>query len=93
MPIDSTAKWVLLDPTLHLRDRFRGITFVAGPVVGFGQPGQMLMPVQFVDVLHIPLMGIAFRMIVAPESLLPSLPREGVAVPVDLRHQCRRTKI
>src|SRR5260370_31975363 len=83
MPVHPHARRILIDPTLQLIDRSRGISLHAGQAISFGQTRQMLVPVELVNVLRIASFRILLQSISAPEAALPLLPSYGIAVPID----------
>src|SRR5579884_745344 len=85
--MDARAGGILLDPTVDLLQRFGGVALLSGKQIGFRQPRQILMPVQFVNCLRVAGGAVFRKIIVAPEAPFPYPAGQRVAMPVDFRSQ------
>src|SRR5262245_50717553 len=86
LPVDAVPPGVLADPRLHLRDGLARKTLVSGQDVGFRQPRQVLMTIQFVNDLWVRA-GIVGEVIIGPELSRPSISRYRIPMPIDVLTQ------
>ncbi len=84
LPVDADAFRILVDPTLHLIDRFDGVALVAGKKVSLAQPRQMLVAIQLMNRFRIAVREIPHGIVVGPKSARPLDARYRIAVPVDV---------
>src|SRR5215813_9343175 len=83
MPVHSVPRWVLLDPTVDLIDCCLRVQLVTCQKESFCEPGEMLMPVEFMNDFGVGRRSID-KVVVCP---IPSWPIESVnrvAMPINV---------